>query len=465
MTRIVDVAIIGAGSAGLSAMSQVKRKTDNYVLIDGGELGTTCARVGCMPSKAAIQVAETYHQRNLFDRFGITQGDKLEVDREEALEHVRDMRDVFVDMVLRNSTDKMGDELIEAYATLTGPNTLEVNGETLQAKKIILCTGSQPIVQDAWQQLGDRILTTDNLFEQESLPDNIAVIGLGAIGLEMGQFMSRIGINVQGFDMATQLAGLQDPEMNETAFQILQKEFPMHLGHPVSLAAKGDGLQVTAGKKRFECDKALVCIGRKANLDNLGLQSLGLKLNEKNLPAYNPNTMQVEGLPVFLAGDLTQARPILHEANDEGKIAGYNAVRETPVAFRRRIPILITFSDPNIVQCGETLDQLDKDEIVIGRMQFAPLGRALIMGKNKGLLHIYANRKNGLIRGASMVGPKGENLIQLITLAIHSSYTVFDFLRVPFYHPTIEEALQGALRNAARQVEQQPEGIQDLEVL
>jgi len=464
MTREVDVAIIGAGSAGLAALAQVKRETDNYVLINGGELGTTCARVGCMPSKAAIQVADTFHYRTLFDRFGITQGDDLAVDREETLEHIRDMRDVFVDQVLTYSTDEMSDEFIDGYATITGTHTLKVNGETVRAKRIILCTGSQPVVPDTWQQLGDRILTTDNLFEQENLPDNIAVIGLGVIGLELGQFMSRIGIHVQGFDMATQIAGLQDPAINEMALQILQKEFPMHLGQPVEMVAQG-GLLVTAGDVSFKCDKALVCIGRKANLAGLGLEALGLQLNDRNLPPYNPATMQIDGLPVFLAGDITQARPILHEATDEGKIAGYNAVREDAIAFRRRIQMLITFSDPNIVLCGETLEQLDENEIVIGQMRLAPLGRALIMGKNKGLLRIYVNKKDGLIRGASMIGPKGESLIQLITLAIQCQLTVFDFLRMPFYHPTIEEAIQSALRDAARQVDYQPEGIQDLETL
>ncbi len=465
MTRKVDVAIIGAGSAGLSAMAQVKRKTKDFVLINGGELGTTCSRVGCMPSKAAIQVAETYHQRNLFSRFGITHGDELNVDRDEILEHIRDMRDIFVDQVLSSTTDEMGDEFIEGYATLTGPETLEINGETLQAKSIILCTGSRPVVPHMWQQLGDRILTTDNLFEQETLPDNIAVIGLGVIGLELGQFMSRIGINVQGFDLSTHVAGLQDQAINDMAIQLLQKEFPMHLGHAVSIVENGNGLLVTAGDISYECDKALVCIGRKANLDKLGLDTLGLQLNDKNLPPFDPHTMQVEGLPIYLAGDVTQSRPILHEANDDGKIAGYNAVRESPTMFKRRTAMLITFSDPNIVQCGETLEQLNANDIVIGQMRLAPLGRALIMGQNKGMLRIYADKKDGLIRGATMIGPRGENLIQLITLAIQCNLTVFDFLRMPFYHPTIEEAIQSALRDAAKQVEQKPDGIQDLDTL
>ena len=128
MTKKVEVAIIGAGSAGLFALSQVKRKTDNYVLINGGELGTTCARVGCMPSKVLIQVADDFHRKALFEREGINGAEALSVDVAESMEHVQDLRDVFVDKTL-GVTDEMGEELIEGYARFKSINTLEVNGE------------------------------------------------------------------------------------------------------------------------------------------------------------------------------------------------------------------------------------------------------------------------------------------------------------------------------------------------
>ena len=140
MKNEVDVAIIGAGTAGLFALSQVRKVTDSYVLINGGELGTTCARVGCMPSKAAIQVAEDFQRRKLFDRQGIEGADKLSMDIPAALEHVQDLRDVFVDKVLSSSTDEMGDELIAGYAAFLEPNLLAVNDEKIRAKKIIIAT-------------------------------------------------------------------------------------------------------------------------------------------------------------------------------------------------------------------------------------------------------------------------------------------------------------------------------------
>ena len=115
MSREVDVAIIGAGSAGLFALSQVRRKTDNFVLIDGGELGTTCARVGCMPSKAMIQSAEDYHTCRHPRKYGITGHEGIGIELADTMEHVRHLRDIFVDRVLSNSTDDMGEEFIELY--------------------------------------------------------------------------------------------------------------------------------------------------------------------------------------------------------------------------------------------------------------------------------------------------------------------------------------------------------------
>jgi len=199
MVREVDVAIIGAGSAGLFALSQVKKKTDNYVLINGGELGTTCARVGCMPSKVLIQVAEDYHRRSIFEREGIVGAEKLSIDAAECMEHVQDLRDIFVDKTL-SVTDNMGDELIAGYARFTSNDALNVNGEEIKCKKIIIATGSTPVVPDSWKAFADKVITSDDFFELEKLPRSVAIVGLGSIGLEIGQALSRLGVEVIGVD-------------------------------------------------------------------------------------------------------------------------------------------------------------------------------------------------------------------------------------------------------------------------
>jgi len=141
MTREVEVAIIGAGSAGLYAMGQIKRFTDNFVLIDGGELGTTCARVGCMPSKVLIQIAEDFHRKSIFKREGIEGKEHLRVNITDAMEYVQDMRDTFVDRTLTHSIDQLEDgQLIESYAHFIDANTLETDdGQIIKATKNYYC--------------------------------------------------------------------------------------------------------------------------------------------------------------------------------------------------------------------------------------------------------------------------------------------------------------------------------------
>lgn len=443
--RKVDVAIIGTGSAGLFALSKVRRGTDNFVIINGGELGTTCARVGCMPSKALIQVAEDFERRQLFERHGIGGHDNLHMRIGHALEHVRNLRDIFVDKVLAGSTDNLGDEFIEGYARFIAPNVLDVEGRIIHARKIIIATGSRPFIPAAWAAFGERIITSDTLFELDDLPESLAVVGLGVIGLELGQALQRLGVVVTGIDKLKVIGGLQDPVVNQTAIDILGKEFPLWLGQAAEVREEGTKLRVTCGDQSVLVDKVLASLGRIPNLENLGLEKLGAPLDAHGVPLYDPHTMQIGALPVFIAGDVNGDRAILHEAGDEGRIAGYNAVQDQPVAFRRKTPLAITFCDPGIASVGATLAQLDPEQTAIGEMRFGALGRALIMGKNKGVLRVYADKDSGLLRGAALIGPRGEHLAHLLAWCIQLGLTVFDVLRLPFYHPVIEEGLQAAL--------------------
>ncbi len=444
--RDVDVAIIGSGSAGLYALSQVRRSGKSFALINGGLPGTTCARVGCMPSKALIQVAEDYHRRTTLGRYGVDGHQELSMELPEALAYVQDLRDTFVDRVLSNSTDAMGEEFVEGYARFVEPGLLDVEGRLrIRAKRVIIATGSRPIVPEPWTRFGDRILTTDTLFEQDDLPRSVAVIGLGTIGLELGQSLHRLGVAVTGFDQLDTVGGLQDPEVAGCARELFGKEFPILLGQRAEITEAGAALQVSAGQHRVVVDRVLCSIGRRPNVENLGLENLGVRLDERGIPRFDPNTMQIEDLPVFIAGDVTGDRPVLHEAGDEGRIAGYNAVQEQVTAFRRKVPLFINFCDPNVCVVGRRWRELDPEGTAVGQIGFAPVGRALIMAKNKGLLRIYGEKQTGRILGAEMIAPKGENLAHLICWSIEQQLTAGQLLRMPFYHPVIEEALQAAL--------------------
>ena len=460
MSREVDVAIIGAGSAGLFALSQVRRQTDNYVLINGGELGTTCARVGCMPSKVLIQVADDFHRRKIFDREGIEGADSLVVNVEEALEHVQDLRDVFVDKTL-GVTDEMDEQhLVDGYATFTAVDTLEVNGETIKAKNIVIATGSSPIIPEAWSEFAENIITTDDFFELENLPTSVAVIGLGSIGLEIGQALSRLGVQVTGIDQLEVVAQLKDAVVNKASVDVFGKEFSLWLGEPAELEKSDDGIRVTCGDKEVVVEKVFASLGRRPNLKQLGLEQLPIELDDRAVPVYNPLTMQVGDLPVFIAGDVNADLAILHEAGHEGRVAGYNASHEGIAAFKRKTPLGITFCDPNIATVGVQLSELDETEIAIGEVQFGPVGRALIIGKNRGVLRIYVQRSTGELLGAAMACVKAENLAHLLAWSIQQKLTVFDLLKMPFYHPVIEEALQAALYDVLSKLDVRQEVVE-----
>ncbi len=453
MTRHVDTAIIGAGSAGLSALRQVKKTSDNFVIIDPGPLGTTCARVGCMPSKALIHVANVYHQRNAFAQQGIRGGEPLHADIPAVMRHVRALRDRFTNGMIETTRQLAGDGLLQGKAVLEGPQRIRVGDLMIHAKHIILGTGASPFVPEAWRAFGDRILTSETIFEQDDLPPRMAVIGLGAIGLELGQALSRLGIKVTGFVRSAKIGGLRDPAVYAAAIAAQRKEWDLHLNASVQVRDTENGLEVSFGNESIFVDNILVALGVRPNVQDLGLETLGVALNEQGLPAVDPHTSQIGNLPVYLAGDANGFRPILHEALDEGLVAGLHSVREDDRKGRcRRPPLLMVFSDPQCVVVGQGFADLEGRKIVVGEASFEDESRAVIESRNTGLLRLYADAASGLLLGAEMAIPDGEHLGHLLALAIQANLTVFDVLRMPFYHPTTEEGLRTALRSAAVKV-------------
>ena len=451
MIETRDIVIIGAGTAGLSALREVRKQTDDFAIVNAGAYGTTCARVGCMPSKLLIEAANTFFRRNEFAAFGITGAEHLRVDVPAVMRRVRQLRDEFVAGIVR-LTDDLGDRRIDGHARLLAPDELQVGERRLRAKRLIIATGSRPIMPTAWRQLRGPVLTSDTIFEERTLPRRMAVIGLGAVGLEIAQALSRLGVEVTAFGRGQTIGGLDDPLVNDQALAVLRTETRVVLGGHATLHEDAAGLQVHNDHQVTVVDAVFAALGRQPNIAGLGLESLGVALDERGMPKVNPHTMQAADLPVYFAGDVTDDLPVLHVANDEGHIAAYNALREQPICFQRRVPLTIVFSDPNIATVGAGLGELDAQTVAIGSIDFANQGRARVARENRGVLRIYAERKDGLILGAQMCAPRAEHLAQLLALAISQRATVHSLLRMPFYHPVFEEGLRTALRDVAQQI-------------
>jgi dihydrolipoamide dehydrogenase len=446
-----DVIIIGAGSAGLAALREVTKRTDNVLMINHGPYGTTCARVGCMPSKALIAAARAYHRRHDFAAFGIGGADRLSIDIPAVLRRTRELRDGFVSGTLK-ATDALGERSLRGKARLESPDTVAVDGRRYRARAIVLAAGSSPVVPAPWRALGPGVFTTDDLFELPDLPRRLAVVGLGAVGAEIAQAAAQLGVEVTGFERLETLAGATDPQVNEAVVAALGRDLRLHLGFDAEVTASAGGFTVKAGDARAEVDGVLVALGRRPNLQDLGLETLGIALDDRGLPEVDPETLQLGDLPVFLAGDANAQSPILHEAADEGHIAGLNAVGPVVRRFRRRVPLGIVFVDPDVAAVGRRFAELDLPNTAIGEVSFARHGRARLARTNEGVLRVYADKADGRLLGAEMCAPAGEHLAHLLALAIERCLTVPQLLRLPFYHPTIEEGLRAALRRISREV-------------
>ncbi|WP_006786330.1 dihydrolipoyl dehydrogenase [Thiorhodospira sibirica] len=456
MSRRVDVAIIGAGTAGLNAFKQVAPHKPETVLIHDGPYGTTCARVGCMPSKVLIEVAREFERRRHYSQFGITGAEALGIDPAQVMRYVREKRDFFVSRVMQG-IDKIGARNLQGQARFVAPDTLEVNGERIQADKIIIATGSRPVLPDAWRALGERVITTEQFFELPTLPTRMAVIGLGAIGSELGQAMARLGVKVTGIEQTQQLAGLTDPVVNKAAIEALGADMDLWLGVTAALEPAAQGVLVNGSDGRqVQVDAVLASLGRRPNIDHLNLQeALGLEdLSAQWQSLLDTRTQRLGDWPIYVAGDAAAYRPILHEAADEGTVAGYNAARDHDTAFARRPALAIAFTDPQIAQVGVPFNQLDEADIVIGERGFVMQGRSIVMARQQGVLRVYAARADGRLLGAQLCMPDGEYIAHYLALAISQGLTARELLnQAPQYHPTLIEGLFDALSACVQHIE------------
>ncbi|HLR16633.1 MAG TPA: dihydrolipoyl dehydrogenase [Alcanivoracaceae bacterium] len=465
-----EVAIIGAGTAGLYALREVRRAKKSFLLIDQGPLGTTCARVGCMPSKVALHAGATWQAQQHFDAFGISGANHLSIDTTKAWAEVKRQRDGFAGGAANSAKRAAGDHLLMGRAEFIDATTLKVTQAdgteiTVNAKRIIIASGSRPVLPSWLEAVADRTITTDQLFELDALPERIGILGLGAIGLEMGLALARLGIKVVGADIAHTLGGIQDPELSALAIERFGKEFDFYLGESAEITPHKNGLLMKAGGKEHKIDLLLASLGRRPNLDTLNIAAAGIPTNERGQVIYDANTMQVGDLPIYIVGDINSNRTLMHEAADEGAMAGYNAAQDTPIAFQRKTSIAIAFTDPDIITVGAGWDTLQEEDILVGTALGSANGRCRILGDGSEMLKLYADANTGQLLGAAMVGVKAEHLASLIALAIDRKETAHSLMEMPWYHPTVEEMLQSALQDIARRIPQEhglPLGLRKL---
>ena len=450
----VDVAVIGAGTAGLSAYRAAKAAGKRAVLLEGGPYGTTCARVGCMPSKLLIAAAEAAHGIERARAFGVHAG-PARIDGAEVMARVKRERDRFVGFVLEGVEAIPPADRVRGHARFVDAGTLEVEGgPRIAARAVVIATGSRPSIPPILQGLGDRLVVNDDVFDWDTLPRSVAVFGPGVIGLEIGQALARLGVRVVVLGRGGRVGPLTDPYVQRAAIAAFAADFMLDTDAHVSRVERvGDQVEVdyckpggSACVERF--DYVLAATGRVPNVDRLGLENTGLALDARGVPVFDRATMQAGRSAIFIAGDAANDAPLLHEAADEGRIAGGNAARfPAAAAGLRRAPLGIVFTDPQIAIVGGGFARLHTPTLAAGEVSFDDQGRARVMLRNRGHLRVYGEPSTGLFLGAEMVGPDAEHIGHLLAWALQSRMTVARMLEMPFYHPVVEVGLRTALRD------------------
>ena len=278
----VDVAVIGGGTAGLGSFRAAKAHTGSVVMIEGGPYGTTCARVGCMPSKLLIAAAESVHQIEKAPAFGVHPQGDIVINGREVMDRVKFERDRFVGFVLEGVDEIPEQDKISGYAKFLDDNTLQIDDHTVvTAKRIVIATGSRPAYPAVWNELGDRLIINDDVFSWDDLPESVAVFGPGVIGLELGQSLHRLGVKTKLFGLGGQVGPVTDPEIMAYADRAFNEEFYLDADVKIESMTRittesgEDRVEIQFINKQGELETSVVqyvlaATGRRPNTDKLG---------------------------------------------------------------------------------------------------------------------------------------------------------------------------------------------------
>lgn len=453
-----DVAVIGAGPGGYVAAIRCGQLGLRTVIVDEGRLGGVCLNVGCIPSKAIISAAKDYKHAAHGAEKGLTFADPL-VDMAKLVKWKQSVVDKLTGGVAGLlKSNKV--EMMSGRATLTGPGTLEVvsgkDKRTVQAKNVIVATGSSTIEIPGFKFDEKRILSSTGALELQEVPRHLVIIGGGVIGLELGCAYANLGSKVTVVEMMDQLVPGVDADIAKGLERILKRKgFTIHLKARAKEAkATASGVKVAfeanGTEQVAECDYVLVSVGRRPNTKNLGLEKAGVRLDERG---FVPTDQQKRtNLPsVYAIGDITHGPLLAHKASKEGIVAAeaiaasLKGAKTGAAADWVTIPGVI-FTDPEIATAGMTEAQAKAagHAVKVGQFNVGGLGRALAASETDGFYKVIADAKTDALLGVHILGPGASDLISEAVLALEMGATAEDLALTVHPHPTLSEGLMEA---------------------
>jgi dihydrolipoamide dehydrogenase len=459
MPETYDVLVIGAGPGGYVAAIRAAQLGQKTAIVDKQWLGGVCLNVGCIPSKALLKNAEIAHTlRERGKEFGFS-FENLQLDYGAAVKRSRQVSDRLVKgvgfLMKKNKIDVyMGTAHLPAPGTVTVTDATG-NAQTLSAKHIIVATGASAAVPAAWKVDGKRVITYHEAILQETLPKSVVIIGAGAIGMEFATIWNAYGVDVTIVEMLPHVLPLEDEEAAvEVAKAFAKRGVKILAGHKVeAVEATGEGVRVTvsAGSetKVLEAEQALVAIGFRPNSQGLGLEELGVKINERGFVEIDER-MATNVPGIWAIGDVTGKLMLAHVGSAMGIVCAENIAGHETVKLDYEMMPRATYCSPQVASFGLTEAQARERgyQVKVGRFPFQANGKALGLGDYAGWVKLVVDEKYGELLGATLVGPEVTELLPELTLARMMELTPAEIARNVHAHPTLSEVLMEAAHAA-----------------
>ncbi len=459
MARHAEVVVIGGGPGGYPAAIRAAQLGKHVLLVERDRLGGECLNYGCIPSKALIHTANLVHTIERAAERGVETGPvKVDIAKLQAWKSSVVQR-------LVNGVAQLckgnGVEVVSGVASFTEPNALSVRraegSEEVLFDDAIIATGGRPSDLPAFRFDGKRVISTKEALELPRVPLNLAIIGGGISGLEIGTFYAKLGTRVVVTEILDQLLPGTDPEAVRIVARNLQK-----LGMEVHVKSQARGWREDRGQTIVDivapeglfarrADVILVTVGRRPNTDDLHADKAGVEFGPKGYVKVD-RQLRTSNPHVFAIGDVIGPPFLAHKATREGLTAAEVVAGRSVELDVHAMPAAI-FTDPEIATVGlqEPEAKAQGREIRIGKVPFAAIGRALTTGEYDGFVKLVSDPDSKLLLGATIVGPDASDLISELALAIEMGATVTDIALTVHPHPTLPEGIMESAEAALGQ--------------
>jgi len=454
-----DVIVIGGGSAGYAAARTARAAGADVAIVDHGPLGGLCILRGCMPTKAILRSSEVAALMRRAKEFGLSPVE-VRADLSAIVDRMNRLVQEFADYRIQQLRDRVF-TLYESRATFRSPHEIDIGGSTLYAKTFIIATGSSPS-DIALPGLSDAdFFTSDSILDLRHEPASLLVLGAGPVGLELGQFFSRLGTKVTILQRGRTILSQMDEGVGEALEAALKEDGLEIVTDAQLLRVTCEGGQKSVwvkhqGQERaFTGEAILQALGRCPNISGLHLDAAGVDVTEGRIVI--DGAMRTSQPHIYAVGDVNDVSMIVHLAIQQGEIAGYNATHAgtPPREIDHRLDAEVVFTDPQVgvVGLNERMCRLNEIPYLVASYPFADHGKALCRGDLHGFVKLLAAPSNGRLLGAQIVGPEAGELLHELMAVMFYQGTAADLLRIPHYHPTLAEIITYPAESLVEQLE------------